>query len=251
MFKAFSSRAIMIEENLAKVKKRIGDAINSRAKEKITGSNVTIVAVTKTQPAEVIKDALAAGMNVFGENKVQEAAAKMPLVDDCAWHLIGHLQTNKVKKAVDLFEAIYSVDSWRLLAAIDLEAARQGKRQNVLLQVNIAGEESKFGFPADDLPNMIKQAKMCPHIRLRGLMAIAPETCAAETVRPIFKKGYDLFCALKDAWAESADVDTLSMGMSGDFEIAVAEGANNVRLGTLIFGKRGYSQKDSRKGERL
>jgi pyridoxal phosphate enzyme (YggS family) len=244
MIKIIAGEFAMIRENIAQVREKIRRALNSRAEEKITGSNVTIVAVTKTQPVTVIKGALEAGVDVFGENKVQEAAEKIPFVNDCAWHLIGHLQTNKAKKAVSLFDFIYSVDSLRLLAAIDREAAGRGKRQDVLLQVNVAGEESKFGFLAEDLLDMTKQAKVFSHIRLRGLMIIAPETATAESVRPVFKKGYELFCALKNSWPENKGVDTLSMGMSGDFDVAIAEGANNVRLGTVIFGKRSYSGND-------
>jgi pyridoxal phosphate enzyme (YggS family) len=230
----------MIRENLAQIREKIGRALNSRGEGKITGDDVTIVAVTKTHPIATIKEALAAGLNIFGENKVQEASEKIPLADGCAWHLIGHLQTNKVKKAVNLFDIVYSVDSQRLLAAIDREAGRQGKRQDILLQVNVAGEESKFGLAADGLTDMAKQTGALSNVRLRGLMVIAPEVGAAETVRPVFRQGYELFCALKSFRAENADIDILSMGMSGDFEIAVAEGANNVRLGTAIFGQRYY-----------
>ncbi|MDR3349689.1 MAG: YggS family pyridoxal phosphate-dependent enzyme [Acidaminococcales bacterium] len=230
----------MIGENIAQAREKISRALRRRTAEKITGNDIAIVAVTKTYPVAAVKEALKAGITVFGENKVQEAAGKIPCVNGCAWHLIGHLQTNKVKKAVNLFDLICSVDSPRLLAAIEREAAERGKRQDVLLQVNVAEEESKFGISSANLPDMAKQAKTFSHVRLRGLMVIAPETGDAESVRPVFKKGYELFCALKNSWAANNDIDTLSMGMSGDFAVAVEEGANNVRLGTLIFGKRDY-----------
>ncbi len=230
----------MIKENLSAIQKEIDAALARRKGKKLTGDAVKLVTVSKTHPAEMVREALAAGVEIFGENKVQEAAAKIPLVNGGKWHLIGHLQTNKVKQAVSLFDIIYSVDSERLLAAIDQAAAKAWKVQDVLLQVNIAGEESKSGFSSDDFSAVIKQAKMFKNICLRGIMVIAPEYSDAELSRPVFKAGYETFCLLLAAGVENAKVDILSMGMSGDFRVAIEEGANNIRLGTAIFGKRDY-----------
>jgi pyridoxal phosphate enzyme (YggS family) len=229
----------MLDENIRKIKAQIDEALECRREPMLTGDKVTLVAVSKTQPATAVKEALAAGISLFGENRVQEAAQKIPLVGGGEWHLIGHLQLNKVKKAVSLFDFIYSVDSLNLLLAIDKEAGRLGKCMNVLLQTNIAGEKSKFGIAPEGVPSLAREAAELSHIRLRGLMVIAPEG-DAETTRPIFRAGYRLFADLKKE-AGLAEIDTLSMGMSGDFAVAVEEGSNNIRLGTVIFGQRSYS----------
>ncbi len=231
----------MIKENLTKIQAEINAAISRRDKAKLTGEQVQLVTVSKTHPVETIREALAAGVSIFAENKVQEAAQKIPLLQEATWHLIGHLQTNKVRKAVGLFDVIYSVDSEYLLLAIDQAAGKLGKIQDILLQVNIAQEESKSGLPQTALPQILTTLTTLKNIRLRGLMVIAPESADAETVRPIFKEGYRLFCTFLAMDIKSAKIDMLSMGMSGDFKIAIEEGANNVRLGTAVFGKRDYS----------
>lgn len=231
----------MITVNLQKVRKNIDNALKSRAESKLTGYSVQLVAVTKTHPADVVKEALASGLTVFGENKVQEAEGKISLVGDGEWHLIGHLQTNKVKKAVSLFSMIYSVDSIKLLEAVNKAAKAEGKVQNILLQVNIAEEKSKFGLDEKALKAAAKHVDMLENVLLRGLMVIAPEVENPEDVRPVFKKGYECFCELRNLGIKNGVIDTLSMGMSGDYEIAVQEGANNIRLGSVLFGPRDYS----------
>ena len=231
----------MFEDNLDNVRRLISQSVNNRREEKVTGSSVTLVAVSKAQPADALAEALAAGITIFGENKVQEASEKIPLVGGGQWHLVGHLQSNKVKKAISLFDLIYSIDSLKLLRAVAEQADRQAKRQELLLQVNIAREKGKSGFTLAELPEAAALACRLPNIRLRGLMVLAPETDDAEQVRPVFRDGYEAFRALPDCCPDCRP-DILSMGMSGDFTVAIEEGANNVRIGTLLFGKRVYSQ---------
>ena len=228
----------MLENNLNNIQRLIDKAIGNRREEKITGGAVALVAVSKDRSINVLTGALASGVTIFGENKVQEAANKIPLVGGGRWHFIGHLQSNKVKKAVSLFELIYSIDSLQLLHAVDTQARKQVKHQEILLQVNIAQEASKYGFTLAEVPTVAAIAGKLPNINLRGLMVIAPETDDAEQARPIFRKGYEAFCALPK-YCQDCKADTLSMGMSGDFIVAVEEGANNIRLGTLLFGKYG------------
>lgn len=230
----------MIKENVKVIQAKIDNALARRKQAMLTGDKVQLVAVTKTHPAETVQEALLDGLNVFGENKVQEADGKIAAVNGGNWHLIGHLQSNKVKKAVELFSLIYSVDSENLLLAIDKEAAKAGKVQDILLQVNIAEEESKFGVSLAQLPEIAKLARKLNNVQLRGLMIIAPEVDDNEAVRPVFRQGYQAFCSLKETETNSDFINVLSMGMSGDFEIAIEEGANNIRLGTLIFGRREY-----------
>lgn len=232
----------MIKGNIERIQDNINVALSKRAEKKRTGDTVQLIAVSKTHPANVVEEALKAGLNVFGENKVQEAVQKIPFIKGAAWHLIGHLQTNKVKKAVELFDLIHSVDSERLLLAIDKEAGNINKVQDILLQVNIAQEESKFGLGESVLSGIVEKLKELNNIRLRGLMVIAPEEDDIELVRPVFKQGYEEFCRLLDLGIKNSKVDTLSMGMSNDYMIAIEEGANCIRLGTLLFGKRDYGK---------
>jgi len=192
------------------------------------GDRVTLVAVTKTVEPERIAEALAAGVTICGESKVQEAKAKIPLVSGRArWHFIGHLQTNKVRDAVDLFEMIQSVDSVRLAQEIEKWADRLGKTMPVLLEVNVAGEASKFGMKPEDLSGALAELNKLSRVEVRGLMTIPP---AGKDPRPFFRKLREL----RDAHG----LPELSMGMSHDYEIAVAEGATMVRIGTAIFGER-------------
>ncbi len=232
----------MLEENLCNIQKEIDDALSKRKERKNTGEKVQLIAVSKTQSPKAVRAALAAGIKIFGENKVQEAAEKIPLVNGGEWHLIGHLQTNKVKKAVELFELIYSVDSGHLMIELNQAAAKNGKIQDILWQFNIAKEESKSGFDKEILPKLLVELPLYKNLRLRGVMVIAPEFEDAELARPVFEEGYGLFKAILAARPENALIDTLSMGMSGDFKVAIEEGANNIRLGTAIFGKRDYTK---------
>lgn len=200
---------------------------------------VTIIAVSKTVPAERVALAYQMGLKVFGENRVQEAREKIaalpyPLI---RWHLIGHLQTNKVARAVELFHLIHSVDSARLAEVLERSAAARQKTQPVLLQVNVAGEASKEGVSVAGLPALAEAVLRQPHLQVQGLMTIAPYTEQPETVRPVFRRLRELrdeLCARfpQGSWAE------LSMGMSGDYLVAIEEGATMVRIGRAIFGER-------------
>lgn len=195
------------------------------------GDRVTIVAVTKTVPPDRITEALAAGITVFGENRVQEAKAKIPQVPGRArWHMIGHLQTNKVRDAVMLFEMIQSVDSVRVAREIEKWADRLGRTMPVLLEVNVAGERSKFGFRPEELPAAMRELESLRRVEVRGLMTVPPFCEDAEKVRPYFRRLRQL--------RDELGLAELSMGMSHDYRVAVEEGATMVRIGTAIFGAR-------------
>lgn len=199
--------------------------------------DVLVLAVSKTQPPERIAEACAAGFDVFGENKVQEARAKIPLCPGSArWHLVGHLQSNKVRPACELFEQIHSVDSEKLLELIDRACDDIGRRMSVLIEVNVSGEASKFGAAPDIVPALIAKANALPRIDLNGLMTMAPFAPEAEKARPHFRRLREL----RDRWAveTGTPLPELSMGMSGDFEVAIEEGSTCVRIGTLLFGER-------------
>jgi pyridoxal phosphate enzyme (YggS family) len=207
----------LIADNLARVRDRIARA-----------GNAELIAVTKTVPPALVEEAVAAGQLVFGESKVQEAKAKIPVVSSRArWHLVGHLQSNKARDAVALFDLIHSVDSVKLAAELAKWAERAGKTQAILLEVNISGEASKFGFRPEDLPGALAQINALPRIEVAGLMTVPP---AGKDARPFFRQ-------LRE-WRDRLGVRELSMGMSTDFEAAIEEGATLVRVGTAIFGER-------------
>jgi pyridoxal phosphate enzyme (YggS family) len=199
-----------------------------------------LVAVTKSASAERIREAFGLGVRVVGENRIQEALAKQAQLSDLAleWHLIGHLQTNKVKQAVGRFALIHSVDSHRLLEAIDAQARALGIRQDILLQVNVAREGSKSGFAPEEVPAALEAALALSGVAVRGLMVIAPRAADPEAVRPVFRRLRELRDACRTLAGDRADLVELSMGMSADFRTAVAEGATLVRIGTGIFGER-------------
>ena len=197
---------------------------------------ILLVAVTKNHGVEIMREAIDAGATDIGENRVQEAAEKFQSLDrQVTRHLIGHLQTNKVKAAVKLFDVIQSVDSEHLAAALDKAAANIGKVQDVLIQVNAARESQKSGVLLEDLDSLIKFVDAAKNLRLRGLMMIAPNFPDVEECRPFFRQMRELFDELK---AARENFDFLSMGMTHDYKIAVEEGANVVRVGTAIFGAR-------------
>lgn len=207
----------------------------------LTGDGVTLVAVTKNHPPEVITDIETLGIVNIGENRVQEAMHKQQVLGKPGrWHLIGHLQTNKAKQAVMHFDLIESVDSERLLGLLNKEAAKLGKQQEVLLQLNIAHEEQKSGFDREEYLTLLPKLSQYENIRVRGLMVIAQKCSDTEETRPVFAAGYRAFCRLKEQYP---DVDILSMGMSSDYTVAIEEGANMVRVGTALFGQRDYSLK--------
>ena len=231
----------MLKDNLHKVQTQIAEALARRTEIKLTGDGVALVAVTKNHPVDVVLEALELGIANIGENRVQEAKEKRAVVPDRgSWHLIGHLQTNKAKQAVALFDLIESADSEHLLAALDKAAAQQGKVQDVLLQINIAREQQKTGFLPEDDTAILPQLDTYQNLRVRGLMVIAPLCENIEDTRPVFKEGYRCFCQLQ---AQRPGIELLSMGMTHDFTVAVEEGANIVRVGTALFGKRDYTKK--------
>ena len=232
----------MLAENLQQVQAKIKEALQLRkAKDLLTGDNVTLVAVTKNHPPEVITDIEALGIANVGENRVQEAKHKQEALGKHGyWHLIGHLQTNKARQAVALFDLIESIDSEHLLAAVDKEAARIGKVQDILLQLNIAHEEQKSGLEKDEYLALLPKLDAYKNVHVRGLMVIAQKCDDIEETRPIFAAGYRAFARLKE---QRKDIDLLSMGMSHDYQIAIEEGANIVRVGTALFGERDYSLK--------
>jgi PLP dependent protein len=222
------SDAASIRENAAAVRARIAAACARAGRE---AAEVTLVAVTKVFPATFVEEAIAAGIGDVGENRVQEARDKKPLVAGSArWHLIGHLQSNKAKDAVRLFDVIQTVDSLDLGEKIARAAEAAGKRQDVLLQVNVGSEEQKSGALRADVPALVDALRAIDALHLRGLMAIPPVGSAEET-RRYFRE----LRALRDA----VGVEQLSMGMSEDFEVAIEEGATIVRVGRAIFGSRG------------
>jgi pyridoxal phosphate enzyme (YggS family) len=224
-----------IQERLAEVRARMAEAAR-RAGRKL--EETELVAVSKTHPPEALQEALAAGQALFGENRVQEARAKMPLVSSRArWHFIGHLQKNKVRQALPVFELLHSIDSLELARDVQRIAAEEGQRPRVLLEVNIAGEGSKFGFkPAALEAELETLIAGMPRLDVLGLMAIPPVAPKPEDSRRYFAA----LRALRDGLQEKLRVGLpeLSMGMSGDYEVAIEEGATLVRVGTAIFGER-------------
>ena len=226
-----------IADRLAGIRARIERAARSAGRDP---ASVTLVAVSKTFPLSSIREAYAVGQRVFGENRVQEALDKIGASPDLSieWHLLGHLQSNKARKAAPAFAMIQAVDSVELLRKIDAAAAEAGKAPEVLIQVDLAGESTKFGTPPDDVPRLFDAAATCRAARLVGLMTLPPAPETPEDARPWFRRLREL----KDRWLASGVpapmLRELSMGMSGDFEVAVEEGATLVRVGTAIFGER-------------
>jgi pyridoxal phosphate enzyme (YggS family) len=223
-----------LAENLASIRHRIAAACDRAGRDPAA---VTLLAVSKGMPPEVVGEAAGAGLTLFGENKVQEAKAKIPLCPGrLRWHMIGHLQSNKCRDAVQLFEMLHSVDSVPLAQEIQKWADREAKTMPVLLEVNLAGESAKFGFHPDAVLPALLQINSLPRVEVQGLMTLGPWTPDPEKVRPIFRQLRDLKTRCDQALG--APLPHLSMGMSGDFEVAVEEGATILRLGTALFGPR-------------
>lgn len=203
---------------------------------------VTLIAVSKTKPASDIQTLYDYGVRDFGENKVQELTSKYEeLPKDIRWHLIGHLQTNKVKYIVDKVYLIHSVDSVKLAMEIEKEAAKKDVIVNILVQVNVANEDTKFGLDNDEVTNIVEEIAKLPHIRIKGLMTIAPFVDDGEENRKYFNELKQLSVDIKAKNIDNVCMDMLSMGMSGDFTTAIEEGATYVRVGTSIFGVRNYA----------
>ena len=225
--------------------KKILERINRRIAEAATScgrspESVRLVAVSKTVNAQYVAEAIDAGATIFGENYIQEARDKFNALVDrpVEWHFIGHLQSNKSKYAVRMFDLIHSVDSLKLAAALDKAAQKSGKCQDILIQVNISGEESKSGTTEDDAVDLIEAAARFEHIRIRGLMTIPPYYDQPELARPFFRRLAALGRRLAEKQLPGVVMEELSMGMTGDFEVAIEEGATLVRIGTAIFGPR-------------
>lgn len=229
----------MVTENLQKVRERITIACNKAGRSE---EEVTLIAVSKTKPEEMIREAFAAGQLDFGENKVQEMCSKAEAMSDLPirWHLIGHLQKNKVRKAVAVACMIHSVDSSELAAEIQKEAARIGKVQDILLEINVAGEESKFGLRPEEAASVAGQISNLPNVHLCGLMTVAPFTENPDENRVYFAQLRKISVDIQSKNYDNVSMYCLSMGMSNDFEEAITEGATMVRVGSLIFGERHY-----------
>ena len=225
-----------IADNLAAVVNRCTSAAQRAGRDPLS---VKLVVVTKTVDTERISEAVAAGALILGENRVQEAKEKIeklgPIV---SWHLIGHLQTNKAKYAVKLFYMIHSVDNLQLAKEIDKQAAKINKVQDVLIEVSIAGEETKAGVAVKDAVTLIKEASKLQNISIKGLMTMPPFSDDPEDSRPYFKKLRELFESVANEHIPGVSMKELSMGMSGDYEVAIEEGSTIVRIGTAIFGER-------------
>jgi pyridoxal phosphate enzyme (YggS family) len=229
-------------ENLKTVQSQIADACK-RAGRNLDG--VKLVAVSKTHPAEVLREAMAEGIRVFGENKVQEAESKIAEIgrDAAEWHLIGHLQSNKARKAVQLFDVIHSVDSVELAHRLERICIEEGRETlSIFVQVDLAGEETKSGIPEADLPDLVEYLKTCERLKFNGLMILPPFLEDPEKMRPYFRRIRSIRDGLLTSGAFANAKGELSMGMSGDYEAAIEEGATVVRIGTAIFGEREYTR---------
>ena len=228
----------MIQENITEINTRIEQACVRAGRNP---KEVTLIAVSKTKPVSMIEEAYIAGQREFGENKPQELRDKVKVCkEDIRWHMIGTLQTNKIKYVLGNACLIHSVDSLKLAGELEREAAKRELTADILLEVNIAVENSKHGFLAEEIKDAVKQISHYPHLRLKGLMTVAPYTENAEENRIYFKKMKQLLIDIRKENIDNVFMDTLSMGMSSDYEVAIEEGATMVRVGTGIFGERNY-----------
>lgn len=229
----------MLYENYKQVLENVKKACERSGRDT---NDITVIAVSKTKPLSDIEELLEQGVIEFGENKVQELVDKYEHISKPVhWHLIGHLQTNKVKYIVDKVHCIHSVDSIHLAKEIEKEAAKKGVIVNVLLQVNIAKEDTKFGIDESEVYELIHAIKDMPHIHVSGLMTIAPFVENPEENRIFFRKMYQLSLDIKSKCIDNIDMNVLSMGMTNDYEVAIEEGATIIRVGTAIFGERNYN----------
>lgn len=229
----------MVKENLAEVEEKIREACQRSGRDR---SEVTLVAVSKTKPVSMIEEAIAEGIVDFGENKPQEMKEKYEVLPkNLRWHMIGHLQRNKVKYVVPRACMIHSVDSVRLAEEISAEAVKHGLVMPVLVEVNVAEEDTKFGVTVPETEALIRQMAQLPGIRVQGLMTIAPFVENAEDNRPVFAKLRKLYVDIKSKNIDNVSMCSLSMGMTGDYQVAIEEGATLVRVGTGIFGERNYA----------
>ncbi len=228
----------MLASNLQEVERKILEACEKagRARE-----DITLIAVSKTKPVAMLKEIYDLGIRDFGENKVQELTDKAPqLPADLRWHMIGHLQRNKVKQVIDKAVLIHSVDSVRLAKAIEAEAAKRDIIVQILLEVNVAEEDSKFGLKVNEVLPAIEEIAAMPHVRIKGLMTIAPFVENPEENRTVFAQLQKLSVDMAEKNIDNVSVDILSMGMTNDYQVAIEEGATMIRVGTGIFGEREY-----------
>jgi len=228
-------------ETIKKKLEKINEKIKKAAlKANRSPEDIKLVAVTKTATVEQIKEAISAGVKTIGENKVQEAKGKYQVLSadiaDIEWHLVGHLQTNKVKYAIEIFDLIHSVDSIKLAEEIDKRSLQFGIMTNILVEVNVSGEETKYGIKPEEVEPFLKEISEFSRIKVRGLMTIAPIAEDKEEVRPYFRKLRELSEKIENKNIKNVKMDYLSMGMTDDFEVAIEEGANMVRIGRGIFG---------------
>ena len=228
----------MIQEQLQCVEEKIRCACDRSGRSR---EEVTLIAVSKTKPIEDLKEAYAHGARCFGENKVQEITEKYPqMPKDVKWHMIGHLQRNKIKYIIDKVALIHSVDSLRLAEAIQAEAAKHQVIMPILIEVNVAEEESKFGLSVEETLPLIEQVSTMENLRVQGLMTIAPYVNDPEENRWVFQRLRKLSVDISRKNINNVNMCVLSMGMTGDYEVAIEEGATMVRVGTGIFGERNY-----------
>ena len=229
----------MIKENIEKVEKVIDQVCEEIGRKR---SEVTLIAVSKTKPVEMLQEAYDTGCRDFGENKVQELVDKYEVLPkDIRWHMIGHLQRNKVKYIVDKVYLIHSVDSLKLAEEISKEAVKKNVSVNILIEVNAAGEETKFGITLEDAKQLVREVAKLPNVHIKGLMTIAPMVENAEENRVFFQQLKKLSVDIAAENIDNVSMEVLSMGMTGDYSVAVSEGATLVRVGTGIFGERNYS----------
>ena len=228
----------MIKTNLNEVESNIVKACRKSGRKR---QEITLIAVSKTKPVSMLEDAYMAGIRDFGENKVQELCDKYEqLENDISWHMIGHLQTNKVKYLIGKTKLIHSVDSYKLACEIEKQAAKQDIVMDILIEVNIANEETKFGLSKDNVIELVRQVSLLPHVRIKGLMTVAPYVEDSEENRGYFRKIKQLSVDINNQNIDNVDMNILSMGMTGDYMVAIEEGATMVRVGTGIFGERDY-----------
>lgn len=224
-----------IGENISRIREKIAEAARKSGRK---SEDITLVAVTKTHEPDMINEALKYGIRDIGENRAQEIVRKYPDINPVRWHLIGHLQTNKVKYIIDKADLIHSVDSVRLMDEINRRASEQNKIMEALIQINISGEQTKFGIKPQELDELLEYAGKCANLRISGLMTIAPKINGDASNRLHFANIYKIYIDNRAKKYDNVDMKYLSMGMSGDFEDAILEGANVVRIGSAIFGQR-------------
>ena len=235
-----SENGIMIRENLKTVEENICRACEKAGRDR---SEVTLIAVSKTKPIEDLMEAYDAGIRVFGENKVQELCDKMEkMPGDIHWHMIGHLQKNKVKYIAGKVDLIHSVDSMELAEEINKRAEKAGRVQDVLIEINIGDEDTKFGVKKEEVADLYVNMCKLPYVNIRGIMCIAPNVVDPESNRQHFVNMRKVFVDIMNIMSNNSRVDVMSMGMTGDYQVAVEEGATMVRVGTGIFGARNYGQ---------